>query len=299
MQADIGFMNESNEYKSFLCVCDVYSRRIWCEALITKSGPEVLLAFEKIFAAVGEFPQMLQVDRGSEFLFTKFRKYLEQHQTLLRFKGGQNKSNFSEFSIYKIKLRMARELRYKLRTDWENILQKCVNDINNTPMKSLNNLRPSDFSSKLDDLRLPKPAMVHYTQQNRNQREYLNNKSLLQKGDYVFTIYEKKAFDKASDYQVSPRLWRVLEVRAYIHPAIFKLYDPWTKEKHSGWVYRDQLKRTIPPESSDIYKIEKTVKTEMRGKTKWVLVKWLGFPKSHNTWLREDELLDAEKKANE
>jgi hypothetical protein len=51
-------------FDSFLLVCDVFSHKIFAEALPNKSAQSVIAALKKIFQDAGTTPEMLQSDQG-------------------------------------------------------------------------------------------------------------------------------------------------------------------------------------------------------------------------------------------
>ena len=63
-------------YKFILVVQDIFSRFLWGEALGSKKPAEVLLAFKRIEEKIGQLPDRLTTDAGSEFLGVK--RYLEE-----------------------------------------------------------------------------------------------------------------------------------------------------------------------------------------------------------------------------
>jgi hypothetical protein len=60
-------------------------------------------------------------------------------------------------------------------------------------------------------------------------------------------------------------------------------------EEIKGTFYEQELLRANPPAE---YQIEKIVGERGRGKNKEVLVKWLGYDDSFNSWVKESEVKD-------
>jgi len=67
LQADLAFMFEKNDYKYFLLVIDVYSRKLFAEPLKDKSAATVEKAFTKIFANFPTGIQKLESDQGPTY----------------------------------------------------------------------------------------------------------------------------------------------------------------------------------------------------------------------------------------
>ena len=57
---------KEGSYRYILTVIDVFSRYAWSRALKTKTGEEMVEAFQNIFQE-GKSPHFLQTDQGTEF----------------------------------------------------------------------------------------------------------------------------------------------------------------------------------------------------------------------------------------
>ena len=65
-------------YKYLLTCIDILSKYAWVVPLKTKTGPELVKAFAKIFQQ-GRKPDKLQTDAGTEFKNKTFQTFLKQH----------------------------------------------------------------------------------------------------------------------------------------------------------------------------------------------------------------------------
>ena len=65
-------------YKYLLTCIDILSKYAWVVPLKTKTGPELVKAFTKIFQQ-GRKPDKLQTDAGTEFKNKTFQTFLKQH----------------------------------------------------------------------------------------------------------------------------------------------------------------------------------------------------------------------------
>ncbi len=81
-QADLADMRNLASYNdgySYILTCiDVFSRYAFAEAIKDKRGLSVSAAFEKIFA--NRIPNMLQTDRGLEFLNGQVQEVFHKHR---------------------------------------------------------------------------------------------------------------------------------------------------------------------------------------------------------------------------
>ncbi len=99
-QADLGEIGMQEIFFGFLLCVDVFSRRIFCKAIETKKAKEVLSAFATIFKEAGLFPNVLETDRGMEFISNK--KYFKEHGIYFRTKIGSHKAAFAENRIKEV-----------------------------------------------------------------------------------------------------------------------------------------------------------------------------------------------------
>ena len=83
-EADLVIMDslskENNGYKYILTVIDVLSKYAWVEPLKTKSGENLVKAFEKILKK-GRKPEKLHSDKGTEFTNKLFQSFLKHKIT--------------------------------------------------------------------------------------------------------------------------------------------------------------------------------------------------------------------------
>jgi len=77
--ADLVNISSHNDGCRYLLTCiDVFTKRAWAVPTKTKTGREVSRAFEKILSD-GYKPNMVQSDKGTEFLNSTFQSMLKQH----------------------------------------------------------------------------------------------------------------------------------------------------------------------------------------------------------------------------
>jgi Integrase core domain/Chromo (CHRromatin Organisation MOdifier) domain len=290
LQADLAVMFKFEEFYYFLLVIDVFSRRIFCEPLKRKTSVLVKEAFNKIFDEINNPIRVLQTDQGAEFKGLK--KYFEEKDIRHQYKIGFTKCTFAENAIYLIKLRLYTALRSKNSRDWPSLLKNIVLNYNNTPQSALKNLKPSDFSSSLDDVKLPdEPKEPNFIEQFKNQKEYEKNSNLPQKGDYCFlgSHPPTKVFEKSFDL-IPGQLYKIKRVKAGFKPYLYKLQDLKGREK-AGYYYREQLIiRKEPPQPGTFFQVEKILgKRKSKGKVQY-LVKYLNYDDSFNKWINEEDL---------
>jgi hypothetical protein len=107
-------------------------------------------------------------------------------------------------------------------------------------------------------------------------------KSKFQVGDYVRISKYKKNFDKGYTPNYTTEIFKITHVNRKF-PLTYLLED----YKHipiEGRFYEHELQKTKYP---DTYLVEKV----LRKKNGKVLVKWLGFDDTHNSWIENKKLI--------
>ena len=214
VQADLAFMppypedNDAvNQMIGFLCVVDIFSRRIWAEPISNKKSDDIEKILDNIFKnEIKSYPVIFESDMGGEFLGMK--NYFEKHNIRFHIKQGKIKAGFSEYAIYLIKRRLYCALREGLTRNWIDLLPEVIQVINATPRHYLGGLTPDTFSSPFDnhilDDRIGISHLPPFNTWWNNRETYLSNESFLQKNDYVYAnSYPDSKFSKSFDVQVS------------------------------------------------------------------------------------------------
>ena len=71
-------------FKYILTVIDVLSKYAWAEPIKTKTGENLVKAFEKILKE-GRKPETFHTAKGTEFINRKFQSYLKKHNCQSKF----------------------------------------------------------------------------------------------------------------------------------------------------------------------------------------------------------------------
>lgn len=197
VQADVAIMYPFKGFKNFLIVVDVFSHHIFIHLMKSKSKKEVIEGFQKIFDRFGN-PEECQTDSEREFTCNETKKFFFDRKIYLKAKKNELKCSYAEWGIYRIKKLLYTEMYSKKTRNWPKIISNVVQKINDTPSPSLNNLKPSDLSSPLDDWKLEK----HLKPGSKNT----DLASDFQVGDIVILDNPKKNFEKSYKPRVSKKI---------------------------------------------------------------------------------------------
>ena len=158
--------------KYILVVQDVFSRKIWTRALVTKQPPEVQQAFKQIVDQVrdegGELPNKLTTDAGGEFADVK--TYMNEMNRIYRIRTSQRSLATLDSAIGALKKALARDLRKAQTDNWAARLAKVTNGQNNTPKPDyLNGGEPNEVNTSLDMTQMLEKKNANFTEINKKQ----------------------------------------------------------------------------------------------------------------------------------
>ncbi len=291
-EGDLAIMYDYNSFMGFLLCVDVFSRKLFCEPIKQKDAQTVRMAFKNIFVKAGLKPDILQTDKGAEFLGNK--DFFIKNNIYFKIKIGRHKASFAEKGIQLVKRRLYRLLRTKLTKNWPKYLPEIVKALNNSPNVAIGNLRPSDIKTSEDDPKIDAAVGLKedtsFQRQEENQKNYEENKKLLQKGDFVYADFGPTAFEKGYD---SPnyQIFEISQVDAGKKPVLYKLID-LNKDPVDGFFYKEQLTKTKEPEWEKTFHVEDIIKEENIRGVPYVYVKYLHYPKKFNQWIPKSNIVD-------
>lgn len=268
----IPYSQENKGFKYILTVIDIFSKYAYAVGVKNKTASSIANAMKNILleSKYGS-PKNIQSDQGSEFFNKDFKKLMKEN----------NINHYHSFSKMKASIveRFNRTLKNKI---WPRFSQQgSYNWILNLDdiLKEYNNTRHRTIKMK--------PKDVNPKNENRLLDSVFNRIKLFRfgkfkRGDFVRISKEKGIFSKGYLPNWSTEIFKVENIKM-TYPVTYVLKD--LKDNIiSGAFYEQELQKT---KYVDTYLVEKIVKR----KGDRVLVKWLGFDNSENSWIHKNELL--------
>lgn len=265
---------DNKGYKYILSVIDIFSKYGWAIPLKNKSGMEVTNAMKKIFVLDHRVPRNIQTDNGKEF----YNKYFSE--LMLR----NNINHYSTFSKLKASIaeRFNRTILTKLYKHfhfigsykWINSIQKIIDTYNNSKHRTIK-MKPIEVNTKNE-----KEILATIYQKNSTFNEE-TAKFII--GDHVRISKHKTIFEKGYTPNWSTEIF-IVEKILQTNPITYILKD-MNNQKIQGLFYNYEMQKT---KHANNYLVEKILKK----KGNKVLVKWLGFNKEHNSWIKSSELIE-------
>lgn len=266
------YSRENKGFKYVLLAIDCFSKFLYARKLKSKSATEVSKAMEDILKK-GRVPNHIQSDMGKEFYNTKFK------QVMLKY----NINHYSTFSVKKAAIceRVIRTIKEKIYKNfsirgshkWIDVLPEIISNYNSTVHRTTN-MKPKDVNiSNQDEILKKVYNSKFYSHTGRNEKYKI--------GDVVRISNEKSLFEKGYTPRWSTELFKVVKVQ-FTSPTTYLLED-MKGNIISGGFYEHEIHKTKYPET---YLVEKVLKK----KGQKLYIKWLGLPKSENSWVSTHDI---------
>lgn len=298
---DVSQLSGNNRAYSYLvAMIDCFSRKAWVKPVVQKSGAHVAAALREIFHEMGELPEQIVCDRGTEFTNQEVANLLASHNIRLVHPNSEMKAAIVErFN------RSLQSLLYKFMTENETrsyygTLDALLASYNNRPHRSIGRLTPNQAEQEVHKnevasaLRqhyakaIPKSTVTRFEQGQSLQEARVPPKYRVGETARIKTGFGM-AFPRGYEEQFSRELFRVDDVNRRMAIPMYKLWSLNDRDRIDGGTYKEELQR-VP---GDVLRF--TVRRHRwkyyHDLQRWVpemLVRWKGFDQRHDQWVRED-----------
>lgn len=268
----IPFFRINKGYKYIMTIINCFTKYAIAVPLKSKSAPDIVTALEPILKI--HPMKHFQTDDGKEWFNSKVLALLKLY----------NINHYSTFSGLKASIieRWNRTLKtqlYRLFSEqgsfrWLEILPKLVKNYNNSFHRTIG-MKPVEVNVANE-----KTVLLKMISNRRKKNRTVKIK--FEVGDLVRISRQQSVFTKGYLPRWSNEIYSVWRVQPTV-PVTYVLKD--TKgEILKGGFYQQELNKTKVP---DTYLIEKVVKRQGDR----LLVRWLGFDKTHDSWINKKDLL--------
>lgn len=278
LQADlvemIPYASANRNFKYILTVINIFSKKAYGRAVSNKTGQEVTRAMKTILDSIGHPIKNVHVDRGTEFYNKSMKKML----------GDRNIHLYSTFSTMKaaiierfnrtLKGRMWKVFSLNGSYKWIDILPKLIMEYNDTKHRTIR-MKPNQVDKQNEQ---------HLLNTVYNYKHVISSasKPKFKIGDPVRLSKYKSCFAKGYTPNWTAEAFKVRKVQC--SSPVTYLLESMSGEEILGTVYAEELQLSRNP---DLYLVERVIRK--RGDK--CLVKWLGFDSSHNSWVKENEIV--------
>ena len=293
--ADMTYYSKINSgFKYFLVCIDVFTRFVFTVALKTKSGDEIVKAFESIFDS-GYVMEICRSDGGSEFTNWKFKSLLERNNATQVIARNAAKASLAERVIQTIKSKLFRYMEYKNTHKWVTILPKITLSYNKSHHRVIG-MAPINITKEMEGLiwkRVYLPRLKQTKPLKARKKLKKPTKTFnLKIGDNVRISFTREPFKRFYDENWSREVYTIHSREFKRGVSEYKLKD-FNGDDVSGVFYENELQKIIENGDRE-YVVEKIIKTKGKAKNKHHFVKWLGWPKKFNSWIPATDMVQVE-----
>ena len=268
----IPFAKFNNNYRYLLTVIDSFSKKAWAIPVKNKTAEDVTKATNTILANNEKrIPKNFQSDKGKEFYNQQFTELMKKHGINHYSTYSNLKASIVERFNRTLKNLMYKEFHVQGNYKWIHIIDNLLDKYNNT-IHSKIKLKPNQVNKK-NEKKILKSVY--------NRMKIINVPKFVQ-GDMVRISKNRGIFDKGYLPSWTTEIFKIRKVKLTI-PITYLLTD-LSGDNILGSFYEQELQKTKYP---NIYLVEKVIKR--RGND--LYVKWLGFDNSHNSWIKQNELV--------
>ena len=279
---DAARLKKYNSGFGYILVCiDLFSRYVWALSVKTKSGSDVAEAMRKILAD-GAAPSAIRSDRGREFVSKHFKTLLKDNGIHHILAYGQHKASYAERANRTLQERLYKYMYEHQTLRYIDILPEIVESYNST-IHSTIGIAPKDVNeSNSYDIyeKVYMPLVI-------KQAKPVKFKFAVD--DTVRISYQRMPFTRGYDQHFSEEIYKI-QFRIPSNPPRYRLKD-LNEEEIKGSFYEPELQKVdINPDTKfKIAKVHKNRKKKIDGKLH-VLVSWLGYPKSADSFVPLSEI---------
>ncbi len=280
----LSYSKYNKSYRYFILTIDVLSKFVHARPVKSIKADEVIHALKDIFERSNTKPNKLRSDLGSEFKNSQMKSFLERENVQQFFAESDKKANMAERAIKTIKSKLVAYMRKNSTNKWLDVLPDIVKSYNSTIHSSIE-LTPrqaaeSDSTGLWQRIYDFKSRKTPYGKGAPSHRYKV--------GDNVRISLVRHPYAKTYDEKWTQELFAISSLKFVQQLPVYKLKD-WSNKPIGGIFYQAEVQR-VQVSDEKTYSIEKIIKTRKVRGEKQHFVKWKGWPKAYNSWVREEDL---------
>lgn len=262
-------------FKYILTVINCFSKVADAAPLKDKSGKTVAEAMKKVIQRGKHIIKHLQTDDGKEYFNKVFSDLMKKYEINHYSTKSEKKAAIIERFNRTLKSAMYRQFSNRGSHVWFDILPNLIKDYNNKFHRTIG-MKPKEVNKRNEKIVLQNIK--------KNSKPKIDKKPprKFNVGDIVRISKYKGIFSKKYLPNWTNEVFTVHRVQPTI-PETYILKDNKGELLQGGFYGHEMLKSTV----GNVYLVEKILKK----KKDQVLVRWLGYNKSEDSWIPKNNLL--------
>ena len=243
IQADLFETRDLSKHNSginyILTVIDIFTRKTWLRACKNKSSSVIVRQFESIIKDMGEIPQQLLTDKGSEFKSRPFRELCKEYNIKQLFSYNDVGAPYVE----RVQ-RTIQNIIYKYMT--ENNTSTFIDKLQEL-LLSYNNRLHSSIKMTPNAAELPKNQNILFHRANKRYRDmdrkHANRKPKYKIGDFVRLKELRNKFARGYKKKWTSEIFIIVDINQNMPIPRYSILD-LKNEKIIGTFYEYELSKT-------------------------------------------------------
>ena len=286
--ADVSNLASENDGVRYLFVAiDVFSRHLWVVPVKNKRHESIIDGFKEIFES-GRRPKEVRSDPGSEWKNKWVKAYLDKEGIDHYVTHNITHANYAERVIRTLKSLMYRYFNHKRTYQYLDVLNDLVRNYNTRPHSALGSKPPNSVTEQNQALVWKRLYVDSLKPKAVSKRKVKPKPFKFKIGDFVRISKSRRVFQRDYEQKFTEEVF-VIKSR-YLRQGIpvYKIVD-YDGDPIKGTFYNSELQK-VDKTRDDLFKVEKVLKRRKRNGITEVYVKWSGYPRKFNSWLKQSDL---------
>lgn len=280
---DIQSLSQWNDgVKYLLSAIDTFTRKAIVKPCKDKKSSTILSAFKSVLNDFGQYPVTLVADRGAEMRNREFISFCQSNK--IRFFHNFTSVHAAYVERFN---RTIQNLIYKYLAEFETkrYIDKLDDflDSYNSRHHRMINMSPNEAELESNHINVAM-SMEKYWRSIRPKVGKISPK--YQKGQLVRIALQKTIFHRGYNDQSNYEVFSIYNIKSNLGKPMYFLETYDKKEKIIGGFYENELTAV----NSDIFRVEKVLKTRKRKNIVEHFVKWKGYDESYNSWIKATDV---------
>lgn len=258
-----------------LTVINCFTKVAHAVPLRNKSAQDVVKAMEMVLRKIGDKMKLLQTDDGKEYYNQRFSELMSKWNVKHYSTKSEKKASIIERFNRTLKSAMYKRFSQRGSYVWHDILTDLIREYNGRVHRTIG-MKPKDVNKSNERI-----VLKRIKQNTKPRSEQIPPKKFYV-GDKVRISKYKRLFTKGYLPNWTNEVFTVAEVQPTI-PETYLLKDHKEQLLQGGFYGHEMLKSNI----GNIFLVEKVLKR----KGDRVLVRWVGFDRSEDSWIPKKDLI--------
>ena len=274
-------MKATNNVANLLVIIDVFTKYAWLFPLKQIKGINIAQCFKILFRE--SKPEKLTTDAGTEFINKHVKQVLRDFDVKHFVARGKTKAAVAERFNLTIQRLIYQLCRHNNTNDWtSDIILNRANTIYLNRTHRTIKMSPTEAEDPVNQSNLRKVYHEKYRKADKNSK-----KPKFKIGDSVRISAIRTPFDRGYHQNFTTEVWTVSKVMDNLPLARYIVKDEHNEELNSV-LNENEL---IAYQPSDVFQIDKVIRTRWRKGKKELLVSWLHYDDKFNSWIPAENVV--------